>query len=87
MADEAQSNVIQLADQVAEGFAALSGEYQALFDQQKQLESKLSWAKQQVRRLYFFFSFSRSHALHDETSLALDLQLHRGFDRKQPQHT
>jgi len=48
MADEAQNNVVQLADQLAEGFAALSGEYQALFDQHKQLESKLSWAKQQV---------------------------------------
>lgn len=48
MADEAQKNVVQLAEQVAEGFAALSGEYQILFDQQKQLESKLSWAKQQV---------------------------------------
>ncbi|KAH3918813.1 hypothetical protein HBI56_023440 [Parastagonospora nodorum] len=47
MADEAQKNVVQLAEQVAEGFAALSGEYQILFDQQKQLESKLSWAKQQ----------------------------------------
>jgi formyltetrahydrofolate synthetase len=48
MADEAQKNVVQLAEQVAQGFAALSGEYQILFDQQKQLESKLSWAKQQV---------------------------------------
>jgi serine phosphatase RsbU (regulator of sigma subunit) len=48
MAEEAQKDVVQLAEQVAEGFAALSGEYQILFDQQKQLESKLSWAKQQV---------------------------------------
>jgi hypothetical protein len=48
MATEAQTDVVQLAEQVAEGFAALSGEYQILFDQQKQLESKLSWAKQQV---------------------------------------
>jgi hypothetical protein len=48
MPDEAQKDVVQLAEQVAEGFAALSGEYQILFDQQKQLESKLSWAKQQV---------------------------------------
>ncbi|CAG5141043.1 uncharacterized protein ALTATR162_LOCUS844 [Alternaria atra] len=47
MAEEAQSNVTELAEQLAEGFAALSGEYQVLFDQQKQLESKLSWAKQQ----------------------------------------
>jgi hypothetical protein len=48
MATGAQKDVVQLAEQVAEGFAALSGEYQILFDQQKQLESKLSWAKQQV---------------------------------------
>ena len=48
MAEEAPKDVVQLAEQVAEGFAALSGEYQILFDQQKQLESKLSWAKQQV---------------------------------------
>lgn len=48
MADEAQLNVTVLAEQLVEGFAALSGEYQALFDQQKQVESKLSWAKQQV---------------------------------------
>jgi hypothetical protein len=48
MAEEAQKDVVQLAEQVAEGFAALSEEYQILFDQQKQLESKLSWAKQQV---------------------------------------
>ncbi|KAF2849976.1 hypothetical protein T440DRAFT_479765 [Plenodomus tracheiphilus IPT5] len=47
MAEEAQNNTVQLAEQLAEGFVALSGEYQALFDQQRQLESKLSWAKQQ----------------------------------------
>ena len=59
MPDEAQKDVVQLAEQVAEGFAALSGEYQILFDQQKQLESKLSWAKQQVscdRLLFSSFS-------------------------------
>lgn len=49
MAEEAQNTVTELAEQLVEGFAALSGEYQVLFDQQKQLESKLSWAKQQVR--------------------------------------
>lgn len=48
MGDEAKKDVAQLADQLAAGFTALSGEYQALFDQQKQLEYKLSWAKQQV---------------------------------------
>ncbi|KAI8935219.1 hypothetical protein NX059_007808 [Plenodomus lindquistii] len=47
MAEEAQNNTVQLAEQLAEGFVALSGEYQALFDQQRLLESKLSWAKQQ----------------------------------------
>lgn len=31
--------------------------------------------------------FCERPALHDETSLALDLQLHRSFDRQQPQHT
>lgn len=49
MAQGASNNVAELAEQLAEGFAALSAEYQALFDQQRQLESKLSWAKQQVR--------------------------------------
>jgi hypothetical protein len=49
MAEQAQTNVTELAEQLVEGFAALSGEYQVLFDSQKQLESKLSWAKQQVR--------------------------------------
>ncbi|KAF2200321.1 hypothetical protein GQ43DRAFT_396728 [Delitschia confertaspora ATCC 74209] len=39
--------VLELAQQLAEGFAALSGEYQLLFHQQRQLESKLSFAKQQ----------------------------------------
>jgi serine phosphatase RsbU (regulator of sigma subunit) len=48
MAAEAQKDAAQLAEQVAKGFKALSGEYQILFEQQKQLESKLSWAKQQV---------------------------------------
>lgn len=51
MAAEAPKDAAQLAEQVAEGFAALSGEYQILFDRQKQLESKLSWAKQQVSTL------------------------------------
>lgn len=48
MVEGVHKDAVQLAEQVAEGFAALSGEYQILFDQQKQLESKLSWAKQQV---------------------------------------
>jgi hypothetical protein len=48
MAGESEASVVQLAQQLCDGFAALSGEYQVLFDQQRQLESKLSWAKQQV---------------------------------------
>jgi hypothetical protein len=48
MADMSHTSVQQLAEQLAEGFVALSGEYQTLFEQQRQLESKLSWAKQQV---------------------------------------
>lgn len=54
MPDEPQPSVHQLAERLADGFAALSGEYQTLFDQQRQLESKLSWAKQQVSTLVFF---------------------------------
>ena len=61
MPDEAQKDVVQLAEQVAEGFAALSGEYQILFDQQKQLESKLSWAKQQVSCDRLGRSWTRIH--------------------------
>lgn len=49
MAEEAQHNVTVLADQLIEGFAALSGQYQALLHQHRQVESKLLWAKQQVR--------------------------------------
>jgi hypothetical protein len=48
MADEAHKDAVQLAEQVAEGFAVLSAEYRTLFDRQRELESKLSWAKQQV---------------------------------------
>jgi arabinogalactan endo-1,4-beta-galactosidase len=59
MAEGATKDVVQLAEQVAEGFAALSGEYQILFDQQKLLESRLSWAKQQVsHEAYFLVHFS-----------------------------
>jgi hypothetical protein len=53
MAETSQSSAVQLAEQLSAGFAALSGEYQILFEQQRQLESKLSWAKQQVRSSYF----------------------------------
>lgn len=62
MTEETQKDVVQLAEQVAEGFVALSGEYQILFDQQKQLESKLSWAKQQVsNNTSLFFPFVMKH--------------------------
>ncbi|KAF2465411.1 uncharacterized protein BDR25DRAFT_336879 [Lindgomyces ingoldianus] len=47
MTEKSHASVEQLAEQLAEGFAALSGEYQLLFDQHRLLESKLSWAKQQ----------------------------------------
>ena len=80
MGDEANKNVAQLADQLAEGFTALTGEYQALFDQQKQLESKLSWAKQQVSNKEFLLMHRTSPMM---IHLALDLQPH-GFDRQQP---
>lgn len=66
MDDEANKDVAKLADQLAEGFTALSGEYQALFDQQKQLEFKLSWAKQQVSchlSLYCVYT----HFFYDDT--------------------
>lgn len=62
MAGEAQNTVTELAEQLVEGFAALSGEYQVLFDQEKQLESKLSWAKQQVRG-----DFSQTSLSYDDT--------------------
>ncbi|KAF2020545.1 hypothetical protein BU24DRAFT_416220, partial [Aaosphaeria arxii CBS 175.79] len=47
MGDKGQDTVVQLAEQLLEGFVSLSAEYQLLFDQQRQLENKLSWAKQQ----------------------------------------
>ncbi|KAF2707012.1 hypothetical protein K504DRAFT_383722 [Pleomassaria siparia CBS 279.74] len=47
MADTPQPSVFELATLLSDGFAALSDEYQLLFDQQRQLETKLSWAKQQ----------------------------------------
>ena len=76
MADKALPSVFQLADQLSDGFAALSGEYQLLFDQQRQLESKLSWAKQQVRTLCLLFT----PRFHDE-HFSSRPELHGGFDR------
>ena len=48
MAIEPQYSAAQLADQLSDGFAALSEEYQVLIDKHRELENKLSWAKQQV---------------------------------------
>ena len=48
MAIEPQSSAAQLADQLSDGFAALSEEYQVLIDQHRELENKFSSAKQQV---------------------------------------
>lgn len=81
MVDDAHKDVAQLADQLAEGFTALSGEYQALFEHQKQLECKLSWAKQQVSSDISFLTWIPSSMM---IHLALDLQLLCGFDRQQP---
>jgi hypothetical protein len=70
MAGPQQPSVARLADELSEGFAALSGEYQALFEQQKLLESRLSWAKQQVRMLRYCLLL-----FYVMNILALDLQL------------
>ena len=60
--DATPASVVQLAEQLSEGFTALSGEYQVLFDQQRQLESKLSWAKQQVCNIFHYHHL----VFHDE---------------------
>ncbi|KAJ4359087.1 hypothetical protein N0V95_002481 [Ascochyta clinopodiicola] len=72
MADDATKDVAQLADQLAEGFTVLSGEYQALFDQQKQLECKLSWAKQQY--LDLLKRFTPSTLSQDHIAFLQDLE-------------
>ncbi|KAH8730868.1 hypothetical protein GQ44DRAFT_768037 [Phaeosphaeriaceae sp. PMI808] len=72
MADEAQKDAVQLAEQVAEGFAALSGEYQLLFDQHKQLESKLSWVKQEY--LDLLKRFTPSSLSQDHLTFLQDLE-------------
>jgi hypothetical protein len=71
MAEAAHNNVAELAEQLVEGFAALSGEYQALFDQQKQLDSKLSWAKHQVCDEFFYPSFFYDEKLSSRPAAAL----------------
>jgi hypothetical protein len=75
MADTPQPSVYQLAAVLSEGFAALSDEYYLLSDQQRQLESKLSFAKQQVCHLPHPLSSSMMN------TLALDLKPQSGSDR------
>lgn len=43
----------QLAEQLMRGYEALNTECQTLNDQRRELENKLSWAKQQVGRLRY----------------------------------
>lgn len=52
MAGLQHPTVAELAQQLSEGFAALSDEYQLLFDQHRQLETKLALAKQQCLDLF-----------------------------------
>jgi cell division septum initiation protein DivIVA len=61
----------QLVDQLVKGYAALSVEIKLLDEQRRELENRLSWAKQQVRRSCLFFV--SSSFCYDEFSLALDL--------------
>jgi len=56
MTDKAEE-VVKLAEQLSDGFVALSGEYQSLLSQQRQLESQLSWVKQQVRYFSCLFTY------------------------------
>ncbi|KAF1834330.1 hypothetical protein BDW02DRAFT_579637 [Decorospora gaudefroyi] len=72
MAEQPHNNVTDLAQQLAEGFEALSGEYQALFHQQKQLESKISWAKQQY--LDILKRFSPNTLSQDHLAFLQDLE-------------
>lgn len=72
MANDPEDTAVQLAEQLSQGFAALSSEYQLLFDQQKQLESKLSWAKQQY--LDLLKRFSPDTLAQDHLSFLQDLE-------------
>ncbi|KAF1977513.1 hypothetical protein BU23DRAFT_578015 [Bimuria novae-zelandiae CBS 107.79] len=79
MTSRPQDAVLQLAERLSEGFEALSGEYQFLLSQQRQLESKLSWAKQQYLDLLKRFTpdtLSQDHLafLQDLEHVALELQ-------------
>ncbi|KAJ4295342.1 hypothetical protein N0V90_007353 [Kalmusia sp. IMI 367209] len=74
-----QDAVLRLAEQLSEGFEALSGEYQSLLAQQRQLESRLSWAKQQYLDLLKRFTpdtLAQDHRafLQDLEHVALELQ-------------
>ena len=40
----------QLVDQLVKGYDALTAEVKTLNEQRQELENKLSWAKQQVRK-------------------------------------
>lgn len=43
----------ELVNQLVKGYDALSVEIKLLDEQRRQLENRLSWAKQQVRRYFF----------------------------------
>lgn len=66
---ENHSGVETLVEQITTGFAALASEYSLLREEHRQLESKLSWAKQQVNRT----RSSPSQLFRDEHRLALEL--------------
>lgn len=71
--------VQQLADRLSEGFEALSGEYQLLLSQHRQLESRLSLAKQHYLDLLKRFApdtLAQDHLafLQDLEHVALELQ-------------
>lgn len=70
--DEETSQVPdQLMDQLLKGYDSLHLEFKLLNDKRRELDRKLSWAKQQVRLVLFYLSFKALH--HEETTLALDL--------------
>ena len=71
MTSRSPDALLQLAERLSEGFEALSEEYQLLLSQQRQLDSKLSWAKQQVCLALFFHSL---YSYLMKNLLALDLQ-------------
>jgi hypothetical protein len=48
----------QLVDQLLKGYDSLTTEIRLLDEQRRQLENKVSWSKQQVRRLFLSTAFS-----------------------------